>query len=119
MELGDLDGDGDLDAFVANMGVNKVWLNDGAGTFSDSGQSLGSSESTSTAIALGDLNGDGRMDAFVGNNSEANKVYLQVSCDGDLDIDGDVDGADLGVLCGNLGLVDLGSFAGEFGKDDC
>jgi uncharacterized repeat protein (TIGR01451 family) len=25
--LGDLDGDGDLDAFVANWGANKVWLN--------------------------------------------------------------------------------------------
>jgi hypothetical protein len=25
--LGDVDGDGDLDAFVANSGANKVWLN--------------------------------------------------------------------------------------------
>ena len=43
-KLGDLDGDGDLDAFVGNflfvgkVGVpNKVWLNDGAGNFQDSG----------------------------------------------------------------------------------
>lgn len=38
--LGDLDGDGDLDAFVANRGGNRIWLNDGTGTFTDSGQDL-------------------------------------------------------------------------------
>jgi len=27
VKLGDLDGDGDLDAFIANNGANKVWLN--------------------------------------------------------------------------------------------
>ena len=53
MSLGDLDGDGDLDAFVANARCegNRVWLNQGglqsgtAGMFSDSGQSLGNSYS--------------------------------------------------------------------------
>ncbi|RKZ78144.1 MAG: hypothetical protein DRR19_26920 [Candidatus Parabeggiatoa sp. nov. 1] len=36
--LGDLDGDGDLDAWVANLSqANRVWLNDGSGTFTDSG----------------------------------------------------------------------------------
>ena len=40
--LGDLDGDGDLDAFFAIYGrPNKVWLNNGSGTFVDSGQELG------------------------------------------------------------------------------
>ena len=39
VSLGDLDGDGDLDAFVANWPQpNKIWLNDGNGTFTDSGQ---------------------------------------------------------------------------------
>ena len=43
--LGDVDGDGDLDAFVNNYAQgNKVWLNDGSGSFTDSGQSLGNSE---------------------------------------------------------------------------
>ena len=47
-ELGDVDDDGDLDAFVADGGwlgnqPGKVWLNDGNGTFTDSGQALGSS----------------------------------------------------------------------------
>ena len=72
MDLGDLDGDGDLDAFVANAQVssgtgepNRVWLNDGDGNFSDNGQALG--DSPSLGISLGDLDGDGDLDAFVAN----------------------------------------------------
>ncbi len=78
--LGDVDGDGDLDAFVANAGgqANKVWLNDGTGTFTDSGQSLGSSDSL--GVALGDVDGDGDLDAFVTNYSypagQPNTVWL-------------------------------------------
>ncbi|MBN2475534.1 MAG: VCBS repeat-containing protein [Pirellulales bacterium] len=69
--LGDLDGDGDLDAFVGNMGgdvgvPNRVWLNDGYGVFSDSGQSLGSLRTHD--VALGDLDGDGDLDAYVANS---------------------------------------------------
>ena len=65
LDLGDLDADGDLDAFVASSDANTVWLNDGAGLFSDSGQLLG--DSYSVAVALGDLDGDRDLDAFVGN----------------------------------------------------
>ena len=78
--LGDVDGDGDLDAFVANDQypsgqANKVWLNNGSGTFSDSGQSLGSSHSWD--VALGDVDGDGDLDAFVANfYNEPNEVWL-------------------------------------------
>ncbi len=73
--LEDLDGDEDIDAFVANASPNTVWFNDGSGTFSNSGQSLGSS--TSHSVVLGDLDGDGDKDAFIANNNgEANKVWL-------------------------------------------
>ncbi|NER23393.1 MAG: DUF4347 domain-containing protein [Symploca sp. SIO1C2] len=75
VSLGDIDGDGDLDAFIANFNgqANKVWLNNN-GTFTDSGQSLGSS--TSNNVSLGDVDGDGDLDAFVSNNEQANKVWL-------------------------------------------
>lgn len=71
--LGDLDGDGLLDAFVANEGPNSVWLGDGAGLFFDSGQSLGASDSR--GVALGDLNGDNALDAFVAND-QVNAIWL-------------------------------------------
>ena len=72
--LRDVDGDGDLDAFVTNFGQpNKVWRNNG-GNFTDSGQNLGSSYSTDAA--LGDVDGDGDLDAFVANSlGQANKVW--------------------------------------------
>ncbi len=76
--LGDIDGDGDLDAFVANtlisnVGANTVWLNDGDGDFSDSGQALGNLDSRD--VALGDSDNDSTVDfAFVANASP-NKVY--------------------------------------------
>ncbi|MDJ0669100.1 MAG: FG-GAP-like repeat-containing protein [Desulfobacterales bacterium] len=76
--LGDVDGDGDLDAWVANGAYpgqnNLVWLNDGSGVFTDSGQRLGECESRS--VALGDVDGDGDLDAFVANIDCANLVWL-------------------------------------------
>jgi len=72
--LGDLDGDGDLDAYVANYGgPNRVWLNDGYGHFTP-GQNLGSSDSY--GIALGDMDGDGDLDAYVANVNQPNRVWL-------------------------------------------
>ncbi len=73
MSLGDVDGDGDLDAFVANLGANRVWLNQGSGTFTDSGQALGNH--SSRGVTLGDVDGDGDLDAFVAN-ADANRVWL-------------------------------------------
>ena len=72
----DVDDDGDLDAFVANRGQpNKIWINDGNGNFTDSGQSLGSS----SGVSLDDVDGDGDLDAFVTNgDNQGNKVWLNV-----------------------------------------
>ena len=82
LDLADLDGDGDLDTFVANNNQpNKVWVNDGDGTFTDSGQSLGNS--LSTHVGLSDFDGDGDLDALVTNRygtNPSNNVWLN---DGD------------------------------------
>mgnify|MGYP001023283662 CR=1 FL=1 len=78
--LGDLDGDGDLDAFIANSShggadpADKVWLNDGQGVFSDSKQSLGSVYDLT--VELGDLDGDGDLDVFTGIWWSGARVWL-------------------------------------------
>ena len=79
LALGDLDDDGDLDAFVVNGSLfgdpNEVWLNDGTGVFTDSGQSLGNEYGQS--VELLDADGDGDLDAFVGNNSgQMDRLWL-------------------------------------------
>ena len=75
--LGDLDGDGDLDAVFANPMRNHgaVWLNDGRGTFVDTGQQL---TQYGHGVKLADFDGDGDLDAVMvcHQNSAATKVYL-------------------------------------------
>lgn len=74
--LGDIDGDGDLDAFFANFigEASRIYTNDGFGIFFDSGQTLRSVDS-SLGIRLGDMEGDGDLDAFLANSAgEANRV---------------------------------------------
>jgi hypothetical protein len=76
VSLGDMDSDGDLDAVVANDGSgqpNRVWLNNGHGSFINSGLKFGTS--ISMDVALGDIDGDGDLDGFVANNGP-NKIYL-------------------------------------------
>ena len=75
--LGDLDGDGDLDAVTSSAGLNassmSVRLNDGTGTFSPppGGATPGQVQlyGYCRGIALADIDGDGDLDALVGNNS--------------------------------------------------
>ena len=78
--LGDLDSDGDLDAFVVNLGQsNRIYtnrVNEGLGwVVSD----VGPSDKKSQGVALGDLDGDGDLDAFVVNNKQINRIYTNTS----------------------------------------
>lgn len=118
MELLDVDGDDDLDAILPSNSTadpNEIWLNDGSGSFSNSGQNLGSNFTQS--LATGDVDGDTLPDLVFGNNGP-NTVWLN---DGDgtfslspsspgigtttaillRDVDG-IDGPDLVVINGSL-----------------
>ncbi len=78
--LGDLDGDGDLDAYIANSSHNgadpadQVWMNDGNGVFSDSGQKLG--DQYSLTVDLADIEGDGDLDVITGNWKSSIRIWL-------------------------------------------
>ncbi len=76
--LGDVDGDGDLDALLANGQVdhageagaalpNRLYLNDGAGTFSVAVGQLPPDVDDTVAAAFADIDGDGDLDLVLGN----------------------------------------------------
>ena len=76
--LGDIDGDGDLDALVANgitsYNPNQVWVNNGNGNFTDSGQVFPGRPGT--AVGLADLDSDGDLDAVWGYFSGDDVVMI-------------------------------------------
>ena len=135
MAVGDLDGDGDLDVVAGvSQGVNRVYVNDGSGTFGV-GSDLSPDIHTTSSVLLADVDGDGDLDALVGNHgrnrlyaNEGNGVFgsgsdLSVESDsttslavGDLDGDGDLD-----LVVGNEGpagqvnRVHLNDGSGVFG----
>jgi hypothetical protein len=64
---GDYDADGWIDAYVSNMGgPNRLYRNNGDGTFEDRAESLGVAEPTNSfACWFWDHDNDGRLDLFV------------------------------------------------------
>jgi hypothetical protein len=120
--MADLDGDGDQDIYEAmsqtsgyQPAADRVWLNDGNGIFSDSGQQLG--PVWDSAVALADMDGDGDVDAVVADAASSPSVnvyfndghgqfddsgypmggeHVRAIAVGDVDGDGDKD-----VVCGN------------------
>jgi hypothetical protein len=114
--LGDVNGDGDLDAvFASHIGENRLRLGNGDGSFFCG--DLSDDTNRAWGVALGDLDGDGDLDAvfanfgdFVSDETERNRVCVgngaggftcsDVSQDsghatavalGDVDGDGDLD----------------------------
>lgn len=106
--LGDIDGDFDIDAVVANEGANRVYLNDGSGVFTATNQALGTAGSSH--VQLADFDSDGDLDIYVANwFDQPDRVWINnglgqflgtqsLGMDtsshvaiGDIDNDGDID----------------------------
>ncbi|MBL8898727.1 MAG: VCBS repeat-containing protein [Planctomycetes bacterium] len=81
--LGDVDRDGDLDLVVGNSGASggqsRLYLNSGAGTFTDATASrMPVGSYVTTSLALGDIDSDGDLDLVVGNggfNGQQSRLY--------------------------------------------
>jgi hypothetical protein len=117
--VADIDGDGDLDIVIVSEDdqTNELYLNDGAGAFTDESARIPVT-GTTNGLAVADLNGDGAPDVLLANNGQdaviindgsghfrdETQARLPVSLDVTQDVElGDVDGdGDLGILFANV-----------------
>ncbi len=121
--MGDIDGDGDLDIYVANSDnqQNKLWINDGSGNFS--AHDITGDGGSSKSASMGDVDGDGDLDIYVANSdNQQNKLWIN---DGSgnfsaQDISGDTDssyGAVMGDVDGDGDLdIYVANFSGHQNK---
>jgi hypothetical protein len=75
----DIDGDGDLDAVVANRDhqQNRLFVNDGTGRFNDAtAVALPVASDDTRSLVAGDLDLDGDMDLLFGNDGAPFGLYL-------------------------------------------
>jgi FG-GAP-like repeat len=76
VDFGDVDGDGSLDAIVANLGPEQLLINDGSGRFTDASARLPPPPSFLQDITadarMADVDGDGDRDILLSNENPFN-----------------------------------------------
>ncbi len=125
--LADIDGDGDLDAFIGeNGGTIKYYENDGVGNFTeitDAGNPFdGVDVGSRSTPTFADIDGDGDLDAFIGESSGTIKYYENDGSGSFTEITGagnPFDGVDVGhwsspTFADIDGDGDLDAFIGEY-----
>ena len=144
----DLDGNPDVVLGRKNQEPNRLFINndDEPGHLTYTVGMIPELYESTYGVTFGDVNGDDTPDLFfanVGKNTlllnNTVKTLIQ-TCNGDFDIDGDVDGTDLAVFAADFGRTncnsgpvcegdfdkdgdvdgsDLAAFAVNFGRTDC
>ena len=76
--LGDIDGDGDIDAWAGGdaMDPTQTWINDGKGRYTKGQEFRWSDMNQISSVALADLDGDGDLDAWLACNNGLNKAHV-------------------------------------------
>jgi len=77
--VGDVDADGFPDVYVAGTGINALWMNNGDGTFRETGQAAGLLDRQwTTSCLIADVDGDGLPDVYDVNYVRGDDVFERV-----------------------------------------